>query len=348
MLSLPLQAVGLPATLVTAKQQKDLLGGVAVLKFPGHIAERSIGDEELYLPLTTMTALPKRPQALKFIPSYMFGGRERKTVIGMMVKAVVASWTSTETVYNQGVCVWFGSPSHMTQTSHPRMSSSRLILSALLLSFVTWASQPPQLVPATPPAQARQAPAQSQNGDSQRGERNGGANKPSESPPPLAGSAADSKTYKVGPEDVLYVRVWHEPDFTGPVSVHNDGKFTLPLVGDLQAGGLTPFQIEQNVSTALSKYIVKPLVTVIVQEVRSKRYYLDGEVARPGEYPLVAPTTVLEAISKAGGMGGFANEKKIYILRGSKRIPFNYKEVIRGKNMNQNIQLENDDHIVVP
>jgi polysaccharide export outer membrane protein len=111
---------------------------------------------------------------------------------------------------------------------------------------------------------------------------------------------------------------------------------------------LTPFEIEQNVATALAKYIVKPLVTVIVQDVRSKRYFLDGEVARPGEYALAAPTTVLEAISKAGGMAGFANEKKIYILRGSKRIPFNYKEVIRGKNMSQNIQLENDDHIVVP
>lgn len=262
-------------------------------------------------------------------------------MIGMTVKAAATSWTSTQTVYNQGVCVWFASTKHMTQTFLARMYSSRLMFSVLFLSFVAWAGQPPQLVPATPAADARQAPPKSQG--------NVEPTKPSESPlPPSAGSAADSKTYKVGPEDVLYIRVWHEPDFTGPVSVHNDGKFTLPLVGDLQGGGLTPFEIEQNVSTALSKYIVKPLVTVIVQEVRSKRYYLDGEVAKPGEYPLVAPTTVLEAISKAGGMAGFANEKKIYVLRGSKRIPFNYKEVIRGKNMNQNIQLENDDHIVVP
>ncbi|HEX4230573.1 MAG TPA: polysaccharide biosynthesis/export family protein [Bryobacteraceae bacterium] len=267
----------------------------------------------------------------------------------MAVKAAVASRMNTQTVYNQGVCVWLASPKRMTQILLARMYSLCLTFSVLLLSFVASAGQPPQLVPATPAADARQAPANSQNGDTQRGNRNGDTTKPNEPTiPPLAGSAADSKTYKVGPEDVLYIRVWHEPDFTGPVSVHNDGKFTLPLVGDLQAGGLTPFQIEQNVSTALSKYIVKPLVTVIVQEVRSKRYYLDGEVARPGEYPLVAPTTVLEAISKAGGMAPFANEKKIYVLRGSKRISFNYKEVIRGKNMSQNIQLENDDHIVVP
>lgn len=254
----------------------------------------------------------------------------------------------TQTVYNQGVRARFVALTRATRATPVRKFSSRLMLSVIFLSLVAWAGQSPQLVPATPAA-AQQTPTNPQRQDSQSGDHKGDANKAEEPPvPPLAGSAADSKTYKVGPEDVLFIRVWHEPDFTGPVSVHTDGKFTLPLVGDLQAAGLTPFQIEQNVATALSKYIVKPLVTVIVEEVRSKRYYLDGEVARPGEYPLVAPTTVLEAISKAGGMAGFANEKKIYILRGSKRIPFNYKQVIRGKNMDQNIQLQNDDHIVVP
>lgn len=250
-----------------------------------------------------------------------------------------------QTVYNQGVWARFVALTHAARATPVIMSSSRLMLSVIFFSFVAWAGQSPQLVPTTP---SQQTPNNPQRQDSQNEEQKGGTNKPEEAPPPLAGSAADSKTYKVGPEDVLFIRVWHEPDFTGPVSVHTDGKFTMPLVGDLQASGLTPFEIEQNVATALSKYIVKPLVTVIVQEVRSKRYYLDGEVARPGEYPLVAPTTVLEAISKAGGMAGFANEKKIYILRGSKRIPFNYKQVIRGKNMDQNIQLQNDDHIVVP
>ena len=119
-------------------------------------------------------------------------------------------------------------------------------------------------------------------------------------------------------------------------------------MGDLQAGGLTPADIEKSVGEALSKYVVKPLVTVVVEDVRSKRYYLDGGVARPGEYPLVAPTTILEALSKAGGFQEFANEKKIYILRGTKRISFNYKDVIHGKHMDQNILLESDDHIVVP
>jgi polysaccharide biosynthesis/export protein len=163
-----------------------------------------------------------------------------------------------------------------------------------------------------------------------------------------AGAPVDSGSFKVGPSDVLNIRVWHEQEFSGPVSVHPDGKITLPLIGDLAVGGLTPSQIEQVTAQALTKYVVKPLVTVTVQEVLSKKYYLDGQVARSGEYPLVAPTTVLEALSKAGGLRDFANEKKVYILRGDKRIPFNYKEVIHGKRMDQNIQLEPGDHVIVP
>lgn len=177
-----------------------------------------------------------------------------------------------------------------------------------------------------------------------------GQNKPVQVPEqtPEAGAPVDSNTYKIGPADVLNVRVWHEQEFSGLVTVHEDGKITLPLVGDLQAAGLTPVQIEQVITKALTRYVMKPLVTVTVQEVLSKKYYLDGEVTHPGEYPLVAPTTVFEAISKAGGLAEFANGKKIYVLRGDKRIPFNYKEVSHGKHMEQNIQLQPGDHIVVP
>ena len=174
--------------------------------------------------------------------------------------------------------------------------------------------------------------------------------KPAEVPQqtPTAGAPVDSNSYKVGPADVLNIRVWHETEFSGPVAVHQDGKITLPLIGDLQAGGLTPAQIEESITKALTRYVVKPLVTVTVQEVLSKKYYLDGEIARPGEYPLIAPTTVFEAISKAGGLAGFANGKKIYVLRGDKRIPFNLKDVSHGKHMEQNILLQPGDHIVIP
>lgn len=173
--------------------------------------------------------------------------------------------------------------------------------------------------------------------------------KPAQVTPP-AGTAApvDSSTYKVGPGDILNIDVWHEPQFSGAYTVHSDGKITLKLVGELDAGNKTPNAIQDVVKTALSKYVLNPLVTVTVQEVISKKYYLDGMANRPGEYALAIPTTVFEAISKAGGLQEFANTRKIYILRGDKRIPFNYKEVIHGKHMEQNIQLESGDHIVVP
>jgi len=163
-----------------------------------------------------------------------------------------------------------------------------------------------------------------------------------------AGAAVDSNTYKVGPSDILLIRVWNEDKFSGPVAVHQDGKITLPLVGDIEAGDLTPIEVQDRVAKALTKYVVKPLVTVTVQEVGSKKYYLDGQVNHPGEFPLAVPTTILEAISRAGGIQEFANSKKIYVLRGDKRLPFNYKDVLRGKHMEQNIRIEAGDHIVVP
>jgi polysaccharide export outer membrane protein len=166
--------------------------------------------------------------------------------------------------------------------------------------------------------------------------------------PSTAGAPVDSNAYKIGPADILSIRVWNEPEFSGPVAVHQDGKITLPLVGDLQAGGSTPVEVEKTITKALTKFVVKPLVTVTVQQVQSKKYYMDGMIGRRGEYPLVVPTTVLEAVSKAGGIQEFGNEKKIYILRGDKRIPFNYKDVVRGKHMEQNIELKPGDHVVVP
>lgn len=164
----------------------------------------------------------------------------------------------------------------------------------------------------------------------------------------VAGAPVDSNSYKIGPADVLNIKVWKETEFSGPTVVHGDGKITLPLVGDLQAGGLTPVEVEKVIKTALTKFLVNPLVTVTVQEVLSKKYYMDGEINRSGEYSLVGPTTILEAISRAGGLREFANEKHIYVLRGSKRIVFNYKDVSHGKHMEENIPLESGDHVIVP
>jgi polysaccharide export outer membrane protein len=158
----------------------------------------------------------------------------------------------------------------------------------------------------------------------------------------------DPKTYKVGPGDVLLVRVWREPELSGQVQVRPDGKFTLPLVGELAAADLTPEQITQNITEGLSKFINKPEVMVSVQQILSKKFYITGGVNRTGTYPLVMPTNVLEALSNAGGFKEFANKKKIVIMRGTERLKFNYNDVVKGKKLEQNIQIQDGDHIFVP
>ena len=164
---------------------------------------------------------------------------------------------------------------------------------------------------------------------------------------PGVGQAVDPNKYSIGAEDVLYVLVWREPDFTKMVMVRPDGKITMPLIGDLPAAGMTPVQLTKDLTEKLSNYVNRPDVTVTVQEVRSKKYYVDGEMNRPGEFPLITPTKILEAISKAGGFKEFADQKRVVILRGNKTFKFNYKEVIKGKHPEQNIELENGDHIIV-
>ena len=106
-------------------------------------------------------------------------------------------------------------------------------------------------------------------------------------------------------------------------------------------------ELTKVVKDAYSKLVNTPEVMVQVETVRSKKYFLVGEVGRTGSFPLVVPTTILEALNAAGGLREFANQKNITILRGNKRIKFNYKDVIRGKSLEQNILLENGDHIVV-
>ena len=163
-----------------------------------------------------------------------------------------------------------------------------------------------------------------------------------------AGALVDPKNYLIGPEDVLLVRVWREADLSGPASVRPDGKITLALGGEVQAAGLTPDALGKKITEVLSNFVNSPQVTVSVQQVNSKRYYISGEVNHSGVFPMVMPTTILEALVNAGGFRDFANSKKIVILRGTKRLNFNYKEVIKGKNLEQNVLLENGDHIVVP
>jgi polysaccharide export outer membrane protein len=161
-------------------------------------------------------------------------------------------------------------------------------------------------------------------------------------------AAVDPGKYQIGPEDLLFVRVWREPDFTLPVAVRPDGKITMPLIGEVPAAGQSPLQLTAALKQLLAQYLNNPDVSVFVTEVRSKKFYIDGEVNRPGSFALVTPTSVLEALSRSGGFREFANSKKIRVLRGGQIRRFNFKEVTNGKHLEQNIAVENGDHIIVP
>ena len=160
--------------------------------------------------------------------------------------------------------------------------------------------------------------------------------------------AVDPKTYVIGAQDILSIKVWREQDFTGLYTVRPDGKITLPLIGDVQATGLTPERLGDQLKQGLSNYINSPDVSVSLQSVGSKKFYITGEVNRPGEYVLAVPTKVFDALSNSGGFRDFANKKKIIIMRGADRLKFNYQDILRGKNLEQNIFLENGDTVVVP
>jgi polysaccharide export outer membrane protein len=170
---------------------------------------------------------------------------------------------------------------------------------------------------------------------------------PGSMPADATGAPIDPKTYVIGPEDILYVQVFHEPEMTRAVGVRPDGKITMPLIGDMQAAGLTPERFGAQLKQALSTYLHNPDVTISLGQVNSKRYTVAGGVLRPGPYPLVLPMKVFDALSSVG-FKDFANTKKIVIIRGDKRIKFNYKDVLHGKHLEQNILLEPGDTIYVP
>jgi polysaccharide export outer membrane protein len=172
------------------------------------------------------------------------------------------------------------------------------------------------------------------------------APKPEE--PPLAAAPVDPKTYVIGIQDVISVRVWRERELSGDFVVRPDGKISMPLAGEIDADGQTPDQLKTKIVGALDSFMNRPEVTLEVRQVNSKRFFMTGEINRPGSYTVISPISVLEAISNAGGLKDFANGKKIIIMRGNERLKFNYKEVIKGKNMEQNILLQPGDHIIVP
>ncbi len=165
---------------------------------------------------------------------------------------------------------------------------------------------------------------------------------------PTAGS-----NYRIGADDVLTINVWHEPEVSRNVPVRPDGKISLPLIGDVQAAGLTPTELQNELEARFSKYLTDPAISVIVAEIRSQRINVLGEVFRPGTYALVPPMSVIDAIAMAGGLKEFAKANKIYVLRTlpngqREHIKFQYKNVLKAKRGSKDLLLQTRDTVVVP
>ena len=175
---------------------------------------------------------------------------------------------------------------------------------------------------------------------------------PAASTPPVTGAtAAVPPGYLIGAEDVLGVLFWREKDISGDVIVRPDGKITLPLLNDVQAAGLTTDQLRAALTEAASKYVEDPNVTVVVRQINSRRVFITGQIGKPGPYSLSPGLTVMQLIAMAGGLTEFADSKNIVIIRteNGKQVflRFNYKEVIAGKKLQQNIELKPGDAVAV-
>lgn len=180
------------------------------------------------------------------------------------------------------------------------------------------------------------------------------AEAPKDAPAPTAGGAKPGtasvvgKSYIIGQNDVLSVKVWNQAQISGMVDVHLDGMITIPLVGEIKAEGLTENQLKEVITKRLGEVLTAPEVDVNVLKINSKHYRVYGAVGRPGPYPLVERTTIMDALSGAGNLKEFA-KPKIEIRRGSMKFYFNYKDFMKGKNADKNINLElqDGDEIIV-
>ena len=170
--------------------------------------------------------------------------------------------------------------------------------------------------------------------------------------PPTPSAIEVPADYVIGADDVLTIVFWREKDISGDVPVRPDGRISLPLLNDVEAAGLTPEQLRVRLTGLADKFISEPTVTVMVKQINSRRVYITGEIAKPGPYQLGGPTKVLQLITIAGGVREYADEKNISIIRTvngkETRLRFNYDEVKKGKNLDQNVLLKPGDQVIVP
>src|SRR6202790_5887874 len=185
----------------------------------------------------------------------------------------------------------------------------------------------------------------------QRGAAGKNEDAKSDKPAAAAQETGASSDYVIGADDILHISVWKEPDLSEQLPVRPDGKISMPLLNDIPAAGLTPLALKDSITEKLKKYIADPRVTVVVTAMNSQRIFVTGEVLHSGPITLLPQMTVLQALSQAG-FTQFANLKAIYILRTvngkQQKLPFNYKEVIKGDHPEQNIMLKPGDTVVVP
>ena len=202
---------------------------------------------------------------------------------------------------------------------------------------------PPDTPPAADKAKAAQSPAETSPEASL-------AKSSAEPKIAAAGAAGSQKRYIIGPLDVLYIKVWNQPQLSGPVDVRPDGIISMSLIGELKADALTAAQLKEAIQARLNNFLNNPEVDVQIAKVNSKRYFVYGGVFRPGEFPLIEATTIMDALSVVGGFKDFAKPTKITIQRGNQTFHFNYKDFSKNRNTdkNVNIELQNGDRIYVP
>ncbi len=163
---------------------------------------------------------------------------------------------------------------------------------------------------------------------------------------------AQDPNYTVKPGDTLSISVWKEPDLQKETLVRPDGQFSFPLVGEVDAKGKTVADLNKTISQKMAKYISDPVVTVSIQEIKGNKVYVLGQVNKPGEYIMNPSVDVMQVLSMAGGTTPFAALGDIVVLRrtpsGKQSIPFRYNDVVKGRKLDQNIDLQAGDVVVVP
>jgi polysaccharide export outer membrane protein len=214
--------------------------------------------------------------------------------------------------------------------------SMPVVIPALALQLVMTTAAPAQAQSAAPPA-ATPSPGPATTA----------------AKPVVAGDVTPPPGYLIGPEDVLAVVFWREKDLSvDAIAVRPDGMITVPLINDIKAAGTTPDQLREQIQAAAGKYVTDPSVTVVVKTINSRKVFITGQVPKPGQYPLTAPTSVMQLIAMAGGVHEFADTKHILIMRsdGGQQVAmqFNYDDVLNRKNLQQNIPLLPGDTVVVP